>query len=365
MGCFNKMGFHSHLPITYGNDIVMFICADNTKKYVIDDTPIEIITLYSPMCLPIFGKYDEYGFIKDIIPDANTKLIEEKTGKTIEDVLSIIYKETDDNEEREVSKIFSNSYNEIPSLILTMERKDVFDTMVELSNKPYISKSSSRYWCNIGDFWLHQLGFIKKERIKYHYRYELKDYNGDFYIISCGSYPEIVNDKTNFDVNCYDFDTLISKWKECTGIELKLSDEKLSVKNEIDLSFELSSKFYHRNINKMCLGEDITCIAHKDYAPFPNDIIPFNRHCRIEFNSINLYKNYYNIFTDDFKKICCDFAKFNSTLSKLCGKYDVSMYGNQDVADTYYLELFKQLNQKYIEIIDKKIKKNNEEDNIE
>lgn len=32
MGCFNKMGFYSHLPITAGDEIVMFICADNTQS---------------------------------------------------------------------------------------------------------------------------------------------------------------------------------------------------------------------------------------------------------------------------------------------------------------------------------------------
>ena len=30
MGDFNKTGFFSHLPITYGDEIVMFVCA-NTK----------------------------------------------------------------------------------------------------------------------------------------------------------------------------------------------------------------------------------------------------------------------------------------------------------------------------------------------
>ena len=43
MGCFNKTGFFSHLPITCGDDIALFVCADTyTGKYRKDDTPIGI-----------------------------------------------------------------------------------------------------------------------------------------------------------------------------------------------------------------------------------------------------------------------------------------------------------------------------------
>ena len=38
MGCFNKTGFFSHLPITYGDEIALFVCADTyTGKYRKDD----------------------------------------------------------------------------------------------------------------------------------------------------------------------------------------------------------------------------------------------------------------------------------------------------------------------------------------
>lgn len=40
--------------------------------------------------MPIFGKYDEYGRIEDIVEDATTKLIESVTGKTISEVINII-----------------------------------------------------------------------------------------------------------------------------------------------------------------------------------------------------------------------------------------------------------------------------------
>lgn len=55
MGCFNKIGFYSHLPITYDNDIVYFICI--SKKYKnYDLSPfnvennIDLINNFSSFC---------------------------------------------------------------------------------------------------------------------------------------------------------------------------------------------------------------------------------------------------------------------------------------------------------------------------
>lgn len=44
MGCFNKTGFFSHLPITYGDEIVMFVCADSySRSCTRDNTPISVV----------------------------------------------------------------------------------------------------------------------------------------------------------------------------------------------------------------------------------------------------------------------------------------------------------------------------------
>ena len=43
MGCFNKIGFHSKLPIKYGDEIVMFICFSH--GHINDDTPCYFNTL--------------------------------------------------------------------------------------------------------------------------------------------------------------------------------------------------------------------------------------------------------------------------------------------------------------------------------
>jgi hypothetical protein len=90
MGCFNKMGFISHLPITYDEDIVLFICGDVTALRE-ENTKFACGSI-SPLFLPLRGKYDDYGGIYDIIRDENVEYIEKTIGLTIEEITSAIYR---------------------------------------------------------------------------------------------------------------------------------------------------------------------------------------------------------------------------------------------------------------------------------
>jgi hypothetical protein len=86
MGCFNKTGFFSHLPITYGDEIVLFVCADtDTGKNRKDDTPIRITSSgLVPVAMPFFGKFNDYGGIEDVVDDANHQYFKEKVGMGID-----------------------------------------------------------------------------------------------------------------------------------------------------------------------------------------------------------------------------------------------------------------------------------------
>lgn len=64
MGCWNETCGLSHLPITGGDDVLVFILAENVHRdrrssggfcYPID--------LWQPICLPFQGKYNDYGTI--------------------------------------------------------------------------------------------------------------------------------------------------------------------------------------------------------------------------------------------------------------------------------------------------------------
>ena len=384
MGCFNKMGFYSHLPITAGDEIMLFICINNSKQYDIDVNMTISDSMFTPICLPICGKYDEYGKIEEIVKDANVKLFEKKIGREITDIINIIYRnndlsykraleEVEDKEIKDYADIFEklNTKGDI-SLILTMERKDIYDTMVNIANNPIYNKSYGGSWYNIGDFWLSKLGFVKTEKIDYNYKYILKDYDGDCYIKSCGGCPKIVYD--NVEYACYNgIEEIIAKWKEFTGIELKIADEEALNKSVIDISFDISAKFYNKWKRKR--AKDTYILSNNAFSSdfyidfssrdkFPNDIHPFNFYCSEGRGRMILYNDGYNIFTGSFKKICCDFAKFNKVLRMVCGKYDVSMYGSQCVANSHNLYVFLEINKSYFSVIEKLREKykDNEED---
>jgi len=91
MGCFNKTGFFSHLPITYGDDIVLFVCA-NTQHERIDSTPIDVTGIgLTPIAMPFFGKYNDYGSIEDVVDDANHQYFTKKVGMTLEDFANLMH----------------------------------------------------------------------------------------------------------------------------------------------------------------------------------------------------------------------------------------------------------------------------------
>lgn len=86
MGSFNRTGFISHLPITCGDEIVVFLLFDTTKIGYFNSVPIGIDgTGYVPVCLPFFGTYDDGGGIENVVDDFNSRYFQEKVGISIEE----------------------------------------------------------------------------------------------------------------------------------------------------------------------------------------------------------------------------------------------------------------------------------------
>ena len=82
MGCYNLKGFMSNITIGYGDDVAMFLAMYTPaaeKFYVCDEA--------CPIALPIYGKYNDYGGLEDIVRDDNVKWLEENVGK-IDDIIS-------------------------------------------------------------------------------------------------------------------------------------------------------------------------------------------------------------------------------------------------------------------------------------
>jgi len=83
MGSFSVSCGVSGLNIENGEDVVLFIL--NKKRFDKADFLFDYITdIYEPLYLPIFGKYDEYGGLYDIIEKESIKILENKTSLSIQ-----------------------------------------------------------------------------------------------------------------------------------------------------------------------------------------------------------------------------------------------------------------------------------------
>jgi hypothetical protein len=86
MGSFNQMGFISNLPIMAGDDAVMiFMIRSNHRGDSIEGV-VSCDDIFTPVLLPIFGKYDDYGNIDNIERDFACKWIEELFGLDIDSI---------------------------------------------------------------------------------------------------------------------------------------------------------------------------------------------------------------------------------------------------------------------------------------
>lgn len=69
MGCYNVACSISNISIGAGDDIVFIPLTQSKHGAKLGDRNTSLISphcIYSPVTLPIFGKYDDYGGIEDI-----------------------------------------------------------------------------------------------------------------------------------------------------------------------------------------------------------------------------------------------------------------------------------------------------------
>lgn len=90
MNYFNITGFHTKLPITKGDDVFVLLCIYN-PTYMLTLEYLSPYLLFTPIVLPIFGKYDGAGCINNITYDTNVKHIEDITGCDIDTLLQDIF----------------------------------------------------------------------------------------------------------------------------------------------------------------------------------------------------------------------------------------------------------------------------------
>lgn len=187
MGCFNIIGFHTHLPLVYGDKAVLFLGVRSTytnnkvEKDFIEFSPGSDFT---PIALPIFGEYDDYGRVHNIKRDANVESIESIFGHDIDTIISIV----DDS--------MVGRYMKDTSI---KKYQDMCDT---------ISKCQSKYLVDIG---------LERE------------YKLVFTIDHAFMYDTI----RTLDASCYDFEASFNELlKFCPPWEPLLRDENAYLENE-------------------------------------------------------------------------------------------------------------------------------------
>lgn len=424
MGTFNRVGFYSNLPIFYNDEVMVFICVmDKRDTFSDSSTPMYIDDIMFPVCMPVSCDYNDYGGGICNNRDANVEHIEKAFGGIdIDSIISILsydsfeYKEEITEEYYKENILFRNDSDKYIKIndfmkkygltnhymFTIMERKDVYDKMVKLSNKPFFDETGlSKY--RIGNYWLGQLGFVEKDEDSYKYgsKYVLKDYDGEYYVSSSSIFARIMKDDMVVEESL-NMHKLIDKWEELTGKKLEYN-KAIEKYNIVDVSYDESKKAYeakkidknklteiHGNeqelLNNIC--EDILDHIIKVDAAFNNlmhemtdysvltDTLVYNMYMPLDVSYIGSMSCLHvpqscciydadTIFQDSFKQIVCDFVRFNLTLSKMCGYYIFSSYGAQDMSDVDNLIDRLSLMRLFSNIVDERLKERikDEEDN--
>lgn len=90
MGCFGINGCISKLPVVYQDKCFLMIGVSNKKETQTSPFSFGTGFLFAPIALPVFGQYNDYGCVDEIIRDKNVETIEEIFEADIDDIIDAI-----------------------------------------------------------------------------------------------------------------------------------------------------------------------------------------------------------------------------------------------------------------------------------
>jgi hypothetical protein len=139
MGCFNTTGFISQLPIKHGDKVVCFIATSTMGNNM--SAPIGMYypgSLVAPYFLPIYGEYNDYGYLENIEENQITQMICKYAEVTnLETLLENISRGEHVKLPNKYS-VMEDSFS-IGEFTLLFEHRDVYDEITKsetyLSNK--------------------------------------------------------------------------------------------------------------------------------------------------------------------------------------------------------------------------------------
>ncbi len=139
MGSFNTTGFLSSIPIKYGDKIVCFLGKRNTGSLELG-SPFAVV---SPIYLPFYGEYNDYGYIKDVQPSKTVEILERISGTSVEEFCkgverclygdtlgeNLEYWEGKEDREEEIYKPLLKVYNRNSMPVLLFEHEDFYNKL--------------------------------------------------------------------------------------------------------------------------------------------------------------------------------------------------------------------------------------------
>lgn len=142
MGCFNVAGGMSNLTIGCKDKVAFFLLSKNKRSYfnnVIGETNLisneGACIFLEPYCPPIFGEYDDYGRIENIVRTQTVENLESYFGADIESILSVVFDQESLNSNFEDSETVDDLTDELQSLSGMFEHEEVYKQMVNYNSK--------------------------------------------------------------------------------------------------------------------------------------------------------------------------------------------------------------------------------------
>lgn len=162
MGYFNTTGFISQLPILGGDKVVCFIGL--APNYTGPNGLYSPSALAAPYFFPIYGKYNEYGYLEDVQETFVTNLlVKYSKEKNIEDLLRKICRDDDEKKVKLPKSYRFVRPKTIGTFTLLFEYEDVYNA---ITKKPTYLTEDFNAMYEVLDKYIKFLNKVKNEGIK-------------------------------------------------------------------------------------------------------------------------------------------------------------------------------------------------------
>ena len=339
MGCFNVASTCSGLSLGCSDDIMFFplIPISNYKKleggvmlphtsYLVSNNGACIF--YKPFCLPIKGKYNDYGGIEDIVEDENTKYLEEFFNISIQEFVNGIQEGDLSHVDPEKDEILNSLSGMWENAVFYRNMINTYNTKFNLAHESDVSLQNLKHLnFNIDE--------NKDTGDKRYTTYVSHPAYPEFYGHSDGTWTHFFHKEKNLG-GIYDIKSLFKIIKS-EGLDLKgvknvsdfdnLSTHELKFKLLIEKNKNLEApKFVNNDIEELLksLEENRKDMSDEDFEKLKSRVIAV----MTDSNDRELYRDSY--FLQNNKNLhYAATEKLYKQLADLCSFIDIMHSGNK------------------------------------